>query len=714
MTPTEQNEPKLPDKIWKNTTVGDDILLAGVGPKPADIMFISPVVSEEEAETQKRVGYNAYIPRKPRVTDCGQWQIIKSVALRHGVDIDSCYVTTIVKALPKNKAHRSRPPKSLIDAYMPILRNEILKVRPQIIVCLGKVVFDTLHNERLKESDIYGAWFYNKEFNCRMYPMMHISQALKPEKMERWAMDFRALATELKATQGMSSPDDITYDYRVVKDSNDLVELVLHLESVNATTLSVDCEWHGNQHVDGKLRSLQICWAPGKAAYIRFMDDKLNYAFDLDYKGVGRVLGKWLNRPEVKYIGHHVSVDLTWMAYWLGLDWYRKAKFDSEFALQICDESIALGLDALALRYTKFGKYDLDLIRWKKANPHQADDGYGLIPDDILIPYALKDVDTVMQAYPKIWKWVEKQGLVRYYNEICNPFVTDVFTFWCLKGIPVNRDALNEMRDLYNWAREEMEKDFRSSMTKDARESLISILKEAGTKDPEGVMEKVDDILYRGRECYAEAAGKAKKGASKGGDVQVSSSHVDRALELVKAEIQASSVLDVINAFNHYVISPDFNIRSKPQMTRWLFDVKKYTPVKSTANKAEGMPAVAWEKIMAYPPEKQALYTPASDKGTLEILARRYSDKVIDQLLELNAVGNLCKAFLKPADLDENGEPVKENGIAYWLASDDRIHLNHSTTETGRKLLRLRETVSENCFNCWDGCTSTPISSQAS
>ena len=115
-------------------------------------------------------------------------------------------------------------------------------------------------------------------------------------------------------------------------------------------------EWEGNQHVNGKLRSLQIAWSETEAAYIRFMDDKLQYKFDVDYEKAGQILGRWLNRPDVKYIGHHVSADLMWMSYWLKLDWYKKAIFDTEFALQCCDEALDLGLDMLALRYTDFGK----------------------------------------------------------------------------------------------------------------------------------------------------------------------------------------------------------------------------------------------------------------------------------------------------------------------------------------------------------------------
>ena len=164
----------------------------------------------------------------------------------------------------------------------------------------------------------------------------------------------------------------------------------------------------------------------------------------------------------------------------------------------------------------------------------------------------------------------------------------------------------------------------------------------------------------------------------------VAAGKIEAARTALQQQLGAAAWMKVLPAFEHYIIAPEFNIRSKPQMQRWLFDVKKYTPVKSTANKAEGMPAVDWEKVMAYPEEKQRLFTPASDKGTLEILAARYDDQVIRTLLELNAVGNICKAFLREAEIDDDGELVAEKGLHAWLATDSAIHLQHSCTETGR------------------------------
>lgn len=667
--------------LRKNKKIGGRMWLAGIGPKDARVMIVTPIAAKEEVVEEtvvgrnRKTGENITVKRNPHPLEYDLGITLKDIAMRDGLDFSRCYCVPMVRYASEDNKYHTRPKTSMTDVCMKLLEKDIERIQPSIIIAVGKHAFDRLvPGVKLKESDIYGAWFYNKEYNCRIYPTIAIGSVTKPEMYGRFSFDFRNVCNELRILDGEPA-EKVERKYETIHNSKELMDLVLKLKVNNYTVLSVDCEWEGHQHVDGKLRSLQICWAPGCAAYIRFMDDQLNYAFDVSYEQAGKILGLWLNDPSVKYIGHHLSADLTWMHYWLKLDYIGKGMFDSEFALQACDEASDLGLDALALRYTDLGKYDLDLILWKKANPTKVVDGYGLIPDDILIQYANMDTDTVMRAWPVIWANMEKQGLVDYYNNILNPMVTDVFTQLCLKGIPVDRKKIDEMRELYNWAKQELEKEFRTAMVSDAANELQKCMDEEGLGDKceyykslisSGKAEKAIRLLCEDKYPQHFAGEHAPS--------------YDVILTLVKGS-------DVFNAIEHYRIAPDFNIRSKPQMQRWLFNVKKYEPVKSTSLRDQGMPAMSWDKVMTLPPEKQKMFTPASDKATLEILAKRYNDPVIEQLLELNAVGNICKAFLKPADKDEDGNVIGENGLHYWIASDDRIHGMQSCTETGKKLL---------------------------
>ena len=652
--------PAAPSFLHHNKVINGKLWVCGAGHKEAKVMFVAPNILEEEAKTVVDIGYGKTQERTPRLLDCGHGVLLKRAALREGIDMEQCWYTTIIKYLPEDKRHRTKPLRSMIEEAWPYLEKEIERIQPSIIVAVGKLAFDSLVDFKAKESDVCGAWFYNKRYNAKIYMIPHITQIAKPEKYERFALDFRTIHTMLNSSEKAERHPVNTH---IVRNAADLTNLTIDLAVNNCTVLSVDCEWEGNQHVDGKLRSLQIAWNETDAAYIRFMDDQLNYAFDVSYEEAGKILGSWLNNPEVKYIGHHVSADLMWMSHWLKLDWYKKAIFDTEFALQCCDEALDLGLDMLALRYTDFGKYDWDLIWWRKQNPDKRGNGYGLVPDDILIPYAVKDVLTVYRSWKPIAQWLDRQQLTKYYNEILNPFVTDVFTFFGLQGLPIDREKMDRMRVMYQWAKRELDINFKSIIAAEADALLTKAVTEAAGSTPE-------DIATMG------ALGLCKAYVLEG--------KLDDAKRTIQNLVGSAKWPSVEPALEHYIIAPDFNIRSKPQMQRWLFDVKKYIPVKSTANKAEGMPSVDWEKILTYPEEKRKTFTPASDKATLEILAARYDDDTIRALLELNAVGNICKAFLREADVDDEGNLIAEKGLHFWLASDDAIHLMHSCTETGR------------------------------
>ena len=300
---------------------------------------------------------------------------------------------------------------------------------------LGKGAFEAVTGMRLPMRDIAGAWFRSERHGCRVYPMEDVTLPVrKPEYVERFRVDLIEVARMLRSIDGVEVAA-VERRYEVVDTADKLRALVARLEAGRRTVLSVDCEWHGINHVDGKLRSLQIAWAPGEAAYVRFMDDALNYALDVDYREAGRILSSWLDRPEVRYVGHHISADLPWMHAWLGLEWRGKTLLDTEYAQQCCDEYEPRGLERLSVRLTDLGRYDMPLYMWCRDNRALVEDGYGRIPDDILVPYACADVDVVIRAYPHLMRDLVGQDLIGYYANVFNPMVADLFTLFALNGL---------------------------------------------------------------------------------------------------------------------------------------------------------------------------------------------------------------------------------------------------------------------------------------
>jgi uracil-DNA glycosylase family 4 len=637
----------------------------GLGPSDASIMFLTPALLEEEGATHAESVTGKKIRQEARFLKGQAGAIFKDLALSVGIDLNDCYFTAWCKwLLPR--ASRTKPTNEQLDWGRAATMEEIMRVKPKIIVCLGgKKIFDELIGMKISSKDARGGWFLHEATGARVYFMESITMPVfKPEYLEKFRVDLKAINRMDMVLQGVEVKT-VACNYTVVRKLTDLIPLIVMWRKESYTIFSVDCEWHGKDHVDGKLRSIQFCWKPGEACYIRFMDDALNYTFDVDYATVGKVLGSWLNREECKYIGHHFPADAPWMYTWLNLEWYQKCVFDSEFAQQTADEYEDLGLERIAMKYTDLGRYDIPLTLWKKQSKGMTKGGYGFVPDDILIPYACKDVDTVMRAYPQIMKKLGAQGLLPYYLNIFLPFTSDMFVNFALLGLPMDIEQMDELRDLYSFAKDRLEISLRRDMAKEA--SALLLRKMYALVPPQSI-EAAQTI----RELHAELV------------KRVHSDEKEEAWMMLKQFVGIKHIATIQPFFEHYVAAPNFNLRRKPQMLRWLFEVKGYTPIKSTNKKEKGLPSVSWDRVLKLPKEAQKEYSPSTDIQTLDILHETHGDKTIGSLLKLNAVGNITKQFLKEPITDDEGNITEERGLHDSLCSDGRVHGQMSTTETGR------------------------------
>lgn len=645
-----------PSKINKTQRVNGVLYVAGTGPSDARIMFLAPAVLEEEIMEEVKSAYGPARKVKPRYLKGPAGNIFKDLALSVGVDLNECYYTAVCKwLLPR--ARRLKPSKSDMDAGMLSLSAEIKGINPDIIVCIGKPAFDALIDIKVPLKDIAGAWFRSEEFDCLVYPMDSTTKLVsKPEYLERFRVDIIEVNRMIRRRADIAIPGDVPEKYEVIETSDQLHNLISRLKVNNHRILSVDCEWHGTQHLDGHLRSIQIGWDPGEAAYVKFMDDKMNYVFDVDYLSAGSVMAEWLNDDKVKYIAHHAPADLPWMFHKLGLNWFGKVFMDTEFAQQTLDEHSELGLERLGMTYTTLGRYDKDLTLWCKKNSDKVKDGYGLIPDSILIPYALRDVDVVVRSYKHIIAGLVREDTYRYYINTFQPLTADVFTNFVINGLPVNKKRLDDLRELYHYCRDEMNEDFRKSIVEEARGAMLEL---CISLNPD-----------RSPDAYVRIIKAIEKG------------DLNEAFDVFKITVGPSNLLEFQPIYEHLIQSDVFNIRSPDKMRRWLFQVKGYIPLKSTNNREKGLPSMDWSKVLELPEHRQREFTPSTDRQTLEILQSQNADPILTTLIELNAVGNICKAFLKKST--GSGDTAREAGLHSFIASDCRIHGQTSTTETGR------------------------------
>lgn len=1028
--PAEIKEFSVPVNWRESRRHMERVVVAGRGPMDTGIMFITSSVMAEECAEEEMGVHGMAIKRRPMYLKGAHGMALKDLCTSVGILVDrEVYFTALVKWLLPSGGSLN-PKASDYGPGMACLDREVREVQPKIVVTFAKAAFEFMVDVKMKFQDAIGAWFWSEKYQCRVMPMAHVYYvAGKPEWMERFCIDMAQVKQGIEEMRGVVLKK-FPLDYRVVETSRQLHDLV---EEIKDTRLwSIDCEWHGRHHVEGQLRSLQICWKPGSAAYIRFMDDKLQYAMDKDYRQLGSILAPVWNAPDMQMVGHHISADFPWTHTKLGLDWYNKARLDTEFSYQCCNEHAELGLERMSLRFSDLGRYEMELEAWKRAHKTDAGDGYGLVPDSILIPYAClrgdsrvvmrdggtvkisklvrdkydglvpglvngkvemcritgwhkrdvgqrdwrrlstefglkgrhgsrgpvltpdhkvltqrgkvrvdelrlgvdriatrhraftkdqmavflasllgdggiyrqndagsimklsqkamrgrylgwkvrslfgaaagcrltrranqvyfesesspylthlselfprheashhagrklkftasvaskmgllglavwyqddgnytgdgecritcrkftleekqaalswfdnlgvpakyrdaqghlcwdvdtsrkllrllqpyihpdchyktalplhaselpvpeappdlplssqvfhdritginavkskikgngirycltvdkagnflteqgfvsncKDVDVPMRALPYIERNLEQQGMTDYYRNIMNPFVTNTFTQFALVGLPMNRDTLDEMRELYGYAYSEMDREFRAGMHEEAWRLLGRA--KARTMD---VVKAIQDP--GGREAVAQMFGDGFAASLR---ETFENARADEQDPVPALRDMCPGVENLDLVLKHAVGASQFNIRSADQLKLWLYDVKGYTPIKSTANKARGVPATDWDKVMRWKPDRREGIQPAVDKQSLQILQSSHKDPMLDTLLSLNAVGNVKKAFLKEPERDDDGQIIEEAGLHAWLADDECVHGMFSMTETGR------------------------------
>ena len=634
--------------------------VCGRGCKTAQVMFISSSVYREEEMTQ----YSS----EPSMLKGPAGNLFMRMLYRTGFQDEDWYYT----ALCKYNVPKLKPTSQDIRWNEAILDDEIRTIKPKLIVCCGKIPFDHIFKVKFKLHEIQGGFFRSETYDCLLYPMDSLlTPLMKPEYQERMFVDLKEVKKCLNEIRGHGVPKLATH-YDTIDTADKLQNwmdvLDAGIKDSTINRLSVDCEWHGKTAWGGQLRSFQGAWLPGHAACLRLcapVKKQVTYVFDQPIQVVREIIKPVLNNPKLKFIGHNIHADMAWMDEHLELDVFGRSEFDTLFAQHTLNEYADLKLERCAVQFTDLGRYDLDLLVWKKKNKVDTEEGYGLIPDDIIIPYSMRDVDAVIRMHPILAKKLMQEKLWKYYNDLVLPFVSDGFYELMSTGIPIDREYLDEMRETYAHHGGMLLGEFRNALQREADMFMHAWLRKQSVAR--------GGALSHGTDAFLQMLGYRKEKAFQAARALFQS--------FTKNATEFSAALPL---FMHWSDCQAFNISSTDHVRRWLFDVKRFKPLKTT--KRDGI-QMAWEKVLQMPADKQVGYTPAADKQTVKVFATK--DKLVAQLEELKSVNNITKAFLKAADVEkdeETGEDkvIRENGLHAWIQPDERVHANFALTETAR------------------------------
>ena len=313
-------------------------------------------------------------------------------------------------------------------------------------------------------------------------------------------------------------------DHRTVNNVNDLLSLCDEIENdpefKQSNVLAVDAEWHGEHPVNAGsyLRTIQISWLPKKAVTIHLTSVGGDVVFwSHEGKSVDaaiEILNQFIKGSDCyrkkRVVGHFFNADLEWLVHY-GLDlrpefsaplydfevtadpsdrrsqfyikkgfapeefvpaWYRtkyEGGADTGLMCHAIEETADYKLESLAVRYTTCPRYDSVLSDWKSEYcaenglSSKSLGGYGMVPDDILIPYGNYDADVTLRLFFAFDVLLDKDyegnncREAFWESQVAAPSVLEIHQ----TGISVDMDRVGYLTRAFVDAKEEKELKFR-------------------------------------------------------------------------------------------------------------------------------------------------------------------------------------------------------------------------------------------------------------
>lgn len=448
---TPPTKPADPDAItWMDgdaMTIAGNKWLRGAGQIPAQLLILGEKPTRDDNRNNKVF-----------TGDTGG--ILHRSLIECVVNTLSTYYTNVVKYMPANKKAVTTGD---LKVCRPMLMEEIRRVQPQYILCLGANALKAVAGKQYTFSTVRGEPVPFRTEDGRdvtlfaTYSPSFLNH--DPSAEEPFKKDLRRLA----ALQTGKAEEVDSTSYVVLKTVKELRNFCSKIfDYFPRPLLSLDCEWDGATWMskDRYIRTVQLGFSVGQAVVIDMrgpngvpsMDDELE---------AYRVLKTLLEDPRVSLIGHNVISDGQWLASY-GIDIKDRVVFDTMLAEYISNESGPFGLEELTARYTKMGHYERDLSMWVKAHAKECRHGYGPVPDELLHPYGAKDVDAVLRALPalraKLDPFLAPRGESGQYPSLWDMTMLTQRYMYELEGsgLLVDQTRLNQLINAYQSRKDEL------------------------------------------------------------------------------------------------------------------------------------------------------------------------------------------------------------------------------------------------------------------
>lgn len=349
---------------------------------------------------------------------------------RAGLDMSACYVTNLLKTAIPDPQRTALLAEWIADGVC-ILYQELALVQPDFVLCVGldaaRALLRTRASLRRLDGDVFSIRYpvrvwRGKEGWEAQYRSARLMVSLHPAAVsrdEKLVGRFHAqLGRFASLVRGESFAED-GLDHQEIRDESSLKEAMERMErEVEDRVVAVDAEWHGEhpQNEGSYLLSIQLSWRPKQAICVSLRGAGGKVLFQPNPDRAIEILHSALRDKRI--VGHYFTADLEWLVN-AGLDCepqYRAARtchqqrrgeggFDTALMAHAIDETGPFELDQMVLRYLPGVP-----CYWKRLEEAYAAarrsqsgvSGYGMVPDEIRVPYAMYDADVTLRLFRQL------------------------------------------------------------------------------------------------------------------------------------------------------------------------------------------------------------------------------------------------------------------------------------------------------------------------
>lgn len=392
------------------------VLVGGEGPLECKIAFIGEAPGAQEA----RLG-------RPFVGPAGQ--LFNEVLRSAGISRSACYITNVIKEKPTkndikafiNLSKKSNPSTPSYERYVELLRRELIECTANVLVPLGNIPLYALTGMKkiLKRR--------GSILESTLLPGRKVIPTIHPSAALRQYVYRHLIIYDLSKISKESEIPELNLPERELVVQPSLSESLKFLEICSVQDMiGFDIEV-ANEEVS----CISFSYKEDLSMSIPFTEGGSEY-FTLEQEAlIWRKIASILENKKIVKVGQNVIFDSTFLFRKLGI---RSAPLqDTMVGQAILFPDLPKGLDFITSIYTREPYYkDEGKRRFKGLGGNDKD----------FWKYNAKDSVVLMEAFPKIYRDLKKQGNIDTYHHQVQ--IIEPLMYMSERGIRMDIDSLHK------------------------------------------------------------------------------------------------------------------------------------------------------------------------------------------------------------------------------------------------------------------------------